>query len=223
MEPTLERCGRPRTQYAMGETTDAGFMFDVTGSGEEETIRLRDIDDEDLEQVTSVKEVHRYVGAGEDSGTWDGSVQIKRDGNDVTELSLAARKKREWRANPENMEIEKKARAHRKQLLLSRETDDMKAARLAKQREAKRRQRMRKKLLAVKPGAGGGGSHSLNGAGLYERRKCLVEVVKTVYYTHSRKVDGDEQRGTDVLVEIREEDGKRKATVVQPQTDTTQA
>ena len=206
----------------MAETTDLGFMFDVTGSGEVESIRLRDVEDEDLEQVTSVKEVHRYVGAGADSGTWNGSIQIKRDGNDaVKELSPAARKKREWRANPENMEMEKKARAQRKQLLLSGETEDMKAARLAKQREAKRRQRMRKKLLAVKPGDGGGGSHSWNGAGVYERRKRLVEVVKTVYYTHSRKVNGDDQRGTDVLVEIREEDGKRMATVVQPRNGTT--
>ena len=88
----------------------------------------------------------------------------------------------------------------------------MKAARLEKQRDAKRRQRLRKKLLCVTQSDNASSSPAVREGFVY--KKTLVNVGKTTYFSHcEERIDPGNEKGT--LVQFGLEEVTRVASVVE--------
>ena len=198
----------------MAKSRAVGYLFDLRDTNTSECVHVSVEDDEHLQQVTKEKEVHILVRKSGDETSTEGSVTVQPNaGEDGNERSAEAARKAEWRSRCGNAELEKKARAQRKQILLSRETVDMKAARLERQREAKRRQRLKKKLLCVAQSSNASRSPAVREGFVY-KKKTLVHVVKTTYFTHWEETL-DDAHGDGTPVHFREEEGERVASIVE--------
>ena len=198
----------------MSNSPAIGYIFDLRDNITD-CVLVSEEDDDHLQEITREKEVHTLIRKeGEETST-QGVVTLHRNANeDGKERSVEAARKAEWRSRSGNADLEKKAREQRKQILLSRETEDMKAARLAKQRDAKRRQRLKKKLLCVTQSDNASNSPAVREGFVYNKRKTLVNVVKTTYFTHcEERIDPSGGKGT--LVQFRLQEDTRVASVVE--------
>ena len=199
----------------MAKSRAIGYLFDMRDTNTSECVHVSEGDDEHLQEITKEKEVHILVRKSGDETSTLGSVTVQTNaGEDGNERSAEAARKAEWRSRCGNAELEKKARAERKQILLSRETVDMKAARLERQREAKRRQRLKKKLLCVAQSSNESSPPAVREGFIYKKKRTQVHVVKTTYFTHwEETLDDAHAEGTSV--HFREEEGERVASVVE--------